>query len=463
SQPSSSVEFIARACGGELATASPAAIQVCRVCTDSRRVQAGDLFVALVGDRFDGHDFLEEARRKGASVLMVEKAKAPPSFAAPAIIRVDDTRLGLGRLGARYRREFEIPVVAVGGSNGKTTSKELVAAVLRRKMPTLSSEASFNNDIGVPLTLLNLERTHQAAVLEVGTNHPGELAPLVRMIQPRYGVITGLGREHMEFFADMAGVTEEEGWLAELLPAEGKLFVNQSGCGPFMDRLCRRSTAPVIKVGNGRETQWRASGVKLDEGGTSFRVEAPLEDFSGPYRINLLGRHQVVNALLAVAVGAELGLSPGEIRAGLESCSPLKMRLEPCLARGIRILNDAYNANADSVAAALETLHDLPCAGRRVAVLGDMAEQGHYSVEAHAEVGRRAAESRIDALIAVGNMAETIGEAARAAGLGQVFEFGEIGAAAGMLRDYLKAGDLVLLKASRAARLEGLAERLRKD
>ena len=212
------------------------------------------------------------------------------------VLVVDDARAALGRLAAAYRREFDLPVIAVGGSNGKTTAKELIASVLRQKLATLWSEASFNNDIGVPLTLLRLEKSHQAAVLEAGTNHPGELAPLVKMIQPKYGVITNIGREHLEFFGDVAGVAQEEGWLAELLPADGKLFVN--GDNEWTEQIVRRTRATVVRVGLGEKNDWRAKGIRLDKNGVTFRVEAPKAEFSGEYRINLLGRHQVTNALV---------------------------------------------------------------------------------------------------------------------------------------------------------------------
>ena len=218
-----SLQFISTACAGEQLSGLPET-RVHRVCTDSRQVKAGDLFFALRGGRFDGHDFLREAAEKGAGAVVVERGRVPANWIGCAMIAVEDTRKALGRLAADYRKEFVLPVVAVGGSNGKTTTKELVASVLKERLATLWSEASFNNDIGVPLTLLRLDKSYQAAVLETGTNHPGELAPLVKMIRPNYGVITSVGREHLEFFDDVAGVAQEEGWLAELLPAGRQAF-----------------------------------------------------------------------------------------------------------------------------------------------------------------------------------------------------------------------------------------------
>lgn len=453
-----SIKYVVEAVGGELLSGSPDALAG-RICTDSRLVQPGDLFFALAGERFDGHDFLADVMTRGVVGVVVERARAPRPTAGCAVIVVDHPRRALGRLAARYRQEFALPIVAVGGSNGKTTTKDLIAAVLREKFRTLGSEASFNNDIGVPVTLLQLEKSHQAAVLEVGTNHAGELAPLLRMIQPTFGVVTSIGREHLEFFGDVNGVAEEEGWLAELLPADGKLFVN--GDSPEIHQISRRTRAAVVRVGLAEGNDWRADHVRLDASGVTFRAVAPKPDFRSDYRINLLGRHQVVNALLALAVGTELGLTREQMQRALAGCTPPKMRLQVWESNGVRVLDDAYNANADSMLAALQTLHDLPCTGRRVAVLGDMAELGVQQTAAHIEVGQRAAELGVNRLFAVGKMASVTAAAARGRGLVQSIEFTDVLAAAAGVKAEVRAGDLVLLKASRATRLERVGDILR--
>ncbi|MBI3877640.1 MAG: UDP-N-acetylmuramoyl-tripeptide--D-alanyl-D-alanine ligase [Verrucomicrobia bacterium] len=449
-----SLKFFADACNGEILRGDADAV-VKRVSTDSRDIRPGDLFVALAGDKFDGHSFLADVANNGVSAVMVERAKVPPATVKCAVIAVENTRRALGEMAARYRQDFTLPVIAVGGSNGKTTTKELIAAVLREKFNALWSEASFNNDIGVPLTLLKLERSHGAAVFEAGTNHPGELAPLVRMIQPSFGVVTSLGREHLEFFGDMNGVAQEEGWLAELLPADGTLFVN--GDNPGMDAVTRRAKCRVVRAGFGLHNDWRANDARFDERGTTFDVATSRAEFSGEYRLALLGRHQVVNALLAMAVGAELGLTRDELRRALAGCTPPKMRLQVSELNGVRVLDDAYNANADSMLAALRTLGELPCSGRRIAVLGDMAELGEHSAAAHAEVGRSAAELGVQILFAVGRWANTMAGAAKSAGLGDVRVFSEVPAAAEAVKAEARAGDWVLLKASRATALERVA------
>lgn len=454
-----SLKFIRAATGASLLHGSAETL-VGRVCTDSRQVQPGDLFCALAGERFNGHDFLRESALKGAAAVLAECGKTIPDLGPCAVLSVpDNTRGALARLAARYRRDFSLPVVAVAGSNGKTTTKELIAAVLRQKLATLWSEGSFNNDVGVPLSLLRLEAFHQAAVLEAGTNHPGELAPLIGMIAPGLGVLTNIGREHLEFFGDLEGVAREEGWLAELLPKTGRLFLN--GDCAWVGRLAERTQAAVVRVGFTEANDWRARRVRLNSQGVRFQVEGPAPDFEGGYSIHLLGRHQVVNALFAIAIGHQLGLCRAEVERGLEECRAPKMRLESWNLNGVRVLDDAYNANADSMLAALRTLQDLPCKGRRVAVLGDMAELGGHSEAAHEEIGRCAAEMGVGQLFAIGRMAPVMARGARQAGLHRVLEFADVDSAGAAVRVFVRSGDVLLLKASRRVRLERIGQMLK--
>jgi UDP-N-acetylmuramoyl-tripeptide--D-alanyl-D-alanine ligase len=453
-----SLKFIAAACGGELSHGSQQTL-VYRICTDSRQAQEGDLFFALPGERFDGHDFLLEAIKKGVTAIVAERGRLPANFRGCPVIRVGSTRQALVKLAAAHRKEFALPAVAVCGSNGKTMTKELIASVLREKLATLWSEASFNNDIGVPLSLLKLGKSHQAMVMEAGTNHPGELAPLIKLIEPKFGVVTTIGREHLEFFGELSEVAQEEGWLAELLPADGILFVD--GDNEWTPKLIERTRAAVVRVGFSDANDWRVRGLRTDAKGTTFSVDTLKKEFAGEYRINLLGRHQVLNAVFALAIGVELGLERAEIERGLAACKPAKMRLELGEFNGVQVLDDAYNANADSTVAALQTMQSLPCKGRRVAVLGDMAELGSHSEAAHEEIGRRAAELGADQLFAVGKMAAVIGRGARAAGLTRIFEFADADAAGAALKSFSRAGDLVLLKASRAARFERISAWMR--
>jgi UDP-N-acetylmuramoyl-tripeptide--D-alanyl-D-alanine ligase len=458
------LKFVAQACDAEIKSGSLES-EIKNVCTDSRAAKPGDVFFAIKGEKFDGHDFIAEVAAKGVAAVVVEKSKVQSLKskvpAGVALVAADDVRVALGKFAAAYRKEFALPVIAVGGSNGKTTTKELLASVLRQKLATLWSEASFNNDIGVPMTLLRLDKTHQAAVLEVGTNHPGELAPLVKMIAPKLGIITSIGREHLEFFGDVAGVAKEEGMLAELLPADGVLFVN--GDCEWSEKIAKRTKAKVVRVGFGEKNDWRAKKVRLDKSGVTFQVEHAKKEFCGECRINLLGKHQVTNALLAMAVGAELGLSRDEIGDGLAACQPQKMRMQFWEVNGVRVLEDCYNANADSMRAALETLCGLPLQGRRVAILGDMAELGAQTEAAHIEIGKFAAELKIGQLFTVGKNSAATAKAARDAGLPRVIEFTDVEAAMKVMKNFLKPGDVVLLKASRSSRLERIAETLKAE
>jgi len=443
--------YVEQSCNGRLVEGERSA-SVRRVCTDSRLAKPGDLFVAIYGDRFDGHDYLSEALAQGAEAAVVSQARLGQAAPAGPRIEVEETREALGRLASRYRRDFELPVVAIGGSNGKTGTKEIVATVLGQRLETLSSEASFNNDIGVPLTLLRLREAHEAAVLEVGSNHPGELRPLLQLIRPRYGMLTSIGREHLEFFENLEGVIEEEGTLAETLPPDGCLFVNGDIDG--LDAIRGRCRATVVTVGEGDDCDWRITGIALDDEGTTFELISPKGDWSGVCRVNLLGRHNARNAALAMALAAELGLSREELDQGLQRCQPASMRMEMQTLGGIRIINDAYNSNPDSLLAALETLKTFPTGGKRIAVLGDMAELGEASESAHMEAGQLAARLGLNGLVAVGRWADTTLRAAEEAGLASVAAFDEAAVAGRALAAKLDHGDVVLVKGSRAARME---------
>lgn len=456
---SATLQSIAEAAGGILHPQGSGAVVVSGVCTDSRRLQAGELFLALRGERFDGHDFLKEPGLKAASAVVVSADRLGDVPAGLPAIGVTDTRAALGRIAAAHRRRFSLPVFCVAGSNGKTTTKELLASLLETSLPTLRSQASFNNDIGVPLSLLGLDAGHRAAVLEAGTNHPGELAPLVGLIAPRYGLIPQIGREHLEHFQNLEGVLQEEGALGEGLPEDGILFLN--GDCEAARPLATRTRARVIRVGFGPGNDWQSRIVESGWNSTRFVVTAPRAEWSGTFEIAVPGRHMVSNATLALAAAAELGIRPEAAREALARFSGAKQRLQWSEQRGIRWLDDTYNANADSTLASLQTLSELPCTGRRVAVLGDMAELGDHTSEAHREVGAAAHRLGIDLLVCIGRSAEHT--ARGAAGLGQILAFPDVEQAVPALRPILRPGDCVLAKASRSSRLERLFEALKTE
>ncbi len=451
------LQFIVKSCSGFLA---PETQECCiqRVWSDSRTVQAGDLFVALEGANFDSHDFLPEVLSRGATAALVDAGKSSKYPKGLVCVQVPNVRRAYGALAGAYRNRFSLPIIAVAGSNGKTSTKSLIAGVLGTERITLASEGSFNNDVGVPATLLQLDERHQAAVLEVGTNHPGELSPLLGMIRPKYGILTSIGREHLEFFKNIEAVACEEGAIAAVLPKDGVLFIN--GDIPFLSEISSRTQARIVKVGFGEGNDWRVTHLRQMHQGTAFSVESPEPEYDGEYQTNLIGRHQALNAALALGVGRELGLSRAAMRRGLAESSGAKMRLEIKQANGWTVLNDAYNANADSMIAALETLRDYPCLGRRIAVLGEMCELGDSSKTAHEEVGRFAAETSVDTLLTIGAPGLMISRAARASGLTNVLQVDEIDQVSAKIRPLLRAGDVILFKASRSARLERVVQAL---
>ena len=453
------LEFIAASCQGQLVTGERLAC-VSHVCTDSRLAKPGDLFVAIKGDRFDGHDYAGQALGQGAVAALVNRPLRGQAEVAPAI-HVDETRQALGQLAARYRQDFYTPVIAIGGSNGKTTTKDILATLLGQRFETLFSEASFNNDIGVPLTLLRLQETHRAAVVEVGSNHPGEIHSLLSIVRPTIGVLTSIGREHLEFFGDLNGVLREEGALAEALPEEGCLFVNGDieGLGAIIER-CRTR---VVTVGESEGCDWQLARVTPDGEGTEFEIISPKGDRNGIHRVNLLGRHNAQNAAIAMAVAAELGLSQEELNRGLQDCRPASMRMETQTLGGIRVINDAYNSNPDSLQAALETLKSFPVRGKIIAVLGDMAELGESSEPAHSEAGEQVAKLGLNGLIAVGQWGDVMVRAAQGAGLANVAAFEDAAHAGKALAMKLTPGDVVLVKGSRSAKLERVLGALREE
>lgn len=456
------LQYVAEACGGQLRHAAPSTT-VEGVTTDSRAVRPGEVFFALKGDRFDAHDFLPavHAAQAGAAVVARERAESAPAN-LPLVI-VQDPRQALGQLAQKYRRDFSPAMIAVAGSNGKTSTKELIATVLRQAMPVTASRASFNNDIGVPLTLLSLGTEHRAGVIEVGTNHPGELRPLLELVEPSIGVLTSIGREHLEFFLDLDGVTREEGTVAEVLPKSGTFVLN--GDCPHARTVASRTEARVVTIGRGAENQWRILGMEMHQNGTTFELSAPQREYSGIYRLGLLGFHQVINATCAVVVGSVLGVGRNLIEEGLRNCRGAKMRMELKQFGPLTVLDDTYNANADSMRAALRTLADYPAApgARRTAILGDMGELGPHTQAAHEEVGKFAGELDLSILIAIGKNATLTAATARRSGVGEVMEYSSVEEAQPNLAGQFRPGDVVLVKASRSSRLERVVELIEKN
>jgi UDP-N-acetylmuramoyl-tripeptide--D-alanyl-D-alanine ligase len=436
---------LARHAGGELA-AGRGSVLANAVSTDTRSIPAGSVFFALRGERFDANDFAPAAIAAGASIVVVERWDGDcPDHAA--VIKVADSLSALQRFAASYRRQRELPVVGITGSNGKTSTKDFTAAVLGRGYSVCATRGNLNNHIGVPLSVLSLEEHHGAGVFEMGMNHPGEIAPLCEIAKPNLGIITNIGTAHIEFMGSREAIAEEKGALARFLPEDGALFVT-AGCD-FHDYFKRRTKARVITVGNGRGAV-RAENLQQQDGRSTFTL---VIDGAASARVELpvTGRHMVNNALLAAAAGWFLGMAPEELAAGLSSTVLTSGRMRRFTSGGITIFDDTYNANPESMAAAIDTLAETPVrngSGRRYVVLGRMGELGHHAAEAHLKVGRLAADRGL-VVVTVGEGAEGIAE-----GAGSAEHFPDGSAAAAWLAGHAKPGDAVLFKASRSAAIE---------
>ena len=415
------------------------------VSTDTRKLPQGSAFFALRGENFNGDTFAAKALTDGATVAVVQQwqGEVPPGT---AVIAVADTLLALQRLAVWWRKQLDIPVVGITGSNGKTSTKDFTAAVLARKFNVSATKGNLNNHIGVPLTVLATTPEHTAAVWEMGMNHSGEIAPLCEIARPKYGIITNIGTAHIEFMGTRDAIADEKGMLARALPADGILFMPAT-CD-FRDYLRQRTKAHMVAVGNGRGLV-RAENLSFGTDGTSFTL---VIEGAEPAEVTLTvpGRHMVTNALLAAGVGWKLGISPAEIAAGLSNAVLTGGRLGHYDYQGITVIDDTYNANPESMAAAIETLADTPVSNgaRRFIFLGRMGELGPHAPAAHFRTGALAAERHLT-VIAVGDGSEGIAEGANNAP-----HFPDLDQAAKWLAREVKPGDVVLFKGSRTATVE---------
>jgi UDP-N-acetylmuramoyl-tripeptide--D-alanyl-D-alanine ligase len=431
------------------ATAAPI---ITAVCTDSRRIEPNSLFFALRGDKFDGHAFCGPVADKGAIAAVVDQAphNAPESL---QLIQVSDTRKALGKLGQFVRMQFTGRVVAVAGSNGKTGTKHLIDAALHDTLRGSISPKSFNNDIGVPVTIFAAKADDDYLVLEIGTNHHGEIAPLAAIAAPDIAVITNCSEEHLEGLTDLDGVRRENARMIDGLSPSGLLVVN--GDDPLLLDAVGHWRGMRVTFGFSESNDLWAGNVRCGLSGTQFTLNGGAEAF-----VPLLGRHTAANCLAAVAVGRAMGVCDEAILAGLSQASGPEMRLQLKTIGGITVVNDAYNANPASMRAALETLRSLRTNGRRVAVLGEMRELGLWAEQYHREIGRLAATCGLDGLVCVGACAGWIAEEAVAAGMPHqvVSHYTDAAAAGEAVSRWIREGDLILLKASRAVGLETITK-----
>lgn len=442
------------------------------VSTDSRTLKRDDLFIALRGDKFDGHNFIDHIAHEGAIAAIVDEewynSRKSKKLALPVLV-VKNTLDALGELANVYRKKFDLPILVIAGSNGKTTTKELIGHVLASTCGVLKTEANYNNQVGLPRMLFQLREGHEAAVLEIGTNHPGEIEWLCKVAEPTMALITNIGREHLEFFKDLKGVaTEEKACFDYVLEHGGFAFINADD--KFLKPAAKLFGDRCLTYGTGSEEE--GPGIyayKLGyakDGRLELRVGCEGKSFR--LRTHIIADYAPNLIAAAVAVGLHFKMRRAEIKAQLEIFRPHEKRLELVRTHdGITILNDAYNANPDSMEAAFRTLTEYPVAGRRFVVLGDMYELGETSQKEHRALGKKIAEFAFDRVFFTGKDMQLawksyIGAAGKTNGETETY-FANKEKLAETLGSMLQPGDAVLIKGSRGMKMEDVIDLLQRD
>ncbi len=425
------------------------------ISTDTRKLRDGALYVALKGETFDGHDFLEQAIDAGAAAVMVNEGQCSGDSSPFAVVGVEDTYVGLQLLAHNYRLKLGLTVIGITGSNGKTSTKDLIASVLAEDFSVCATVGNFNNHIGLPLTILSADDSHEFGVWEMGMSMPGEISQLARIAVPDIGVVTNIGMAHIESMKTREAIALEKGMLAEAIDEGGVVVLNAEDA--YTESIKERCRARVVTVGFGAG-DFRAVEVKQSERGMEFSIVANGERHR--VYVPASGRHMVTNALMAAAVGAHLGLSMEAIARGLSQANLTAGRMQHKTIAGVDYIDDSYNANPDSTIAAINTLAGKKCAGRRILVMGGMAELGDISIAEHRQIGRAAVDAGIDCILSVGELAEPIYNGAQSEMPGSAQHFENHQKCIDFLQQEVSTGDLVLIKGSRSSAMERIMEEL---
>jgi len=429
---------------------------------DSRVFKKGDVFFAMVGDHVNGHQFVEEIlRRKAAAVVANPKYLVARLLDNPALIEVDDTEAALLKLARHVRSKYKIPFIGVTGSTGKTTTKEILATLLSEKYQVLKSSGNLNTEIGLPLNLLRLNAHHHVAVLELGAHKKGDIRLLAELLTPRYGIVTNVGHSHLQYFKTKQNVADEKAELVKSLPPNGVAILNYDDAR--VRAMGKKTKAAVISFGIEEDAEVMASKIETYLFQTRFHLKLKEQEYE--ISIPLSGRHNVYNCLAAVAAASAVGLEAEHILLGLRKLKVIKQRGEILVRRGLTIINDTYNANPESMLAALEFLSQLDAKRRKFVVLGDMLELGEISEQAHIKIGELIAERGFEQVYTYGKLAALISEAALKNGMGQerCHHFSDKGALYARLEKDLQGSEIILLKASRGMALESIAARLQQN
>ena len=422
---------------------------------DSRTIHTGELFFAVKGERMDGHDFVPQALEKGAVAAVVRKDEMARYAVKTGLLAVPDTLVALQTLGAAVRRLWAKPLIGVTGSTGKTTTKDAIAHVLSSRFRVLKSEGNFNNHFGLPLMLLKLEPEHEAAVIEMGMSHRGEIAALAKIAQPEIGVVTNVAPVHLEFFKSVAEIARAKYELIESLPAGGTAILNADD--EYVSQFGRDFHGKVVRYGLHQTADVRAENIE-SRGAAGSVFDVVAGGCREPANLPLVGTHNIYNALAAVATGMERGLSPAQAVGALATLVPSDKRGAVVQVGNITIINDCYNSNPTALDAMVDTLAGMP-AKRRIAVAGEMLELGPSGEDMHRRSGRHMAEKGIDVLVGVRGLAQSMVEAAGEAGIRAEFVATPEEAGEWLVRE-TRDGDVVLLKASRGVKLERALERV---
>jgi len=424
-----------------------------KVSINSRTTKKGDIFIAIKGKKFDGHDFVRDAFTKGAKAAIVSReTKALPKF-KNCTVMVRDTVEALGEMAKVHRRRFKIPVIGITGSSGKTTVKDMVAYVLSARFKVLKNKTSQNNLIGLPLTLLNLNRSHEICVVEMGMNHRGEIGRLSEIAGPEVGIITNVGFAHTEFLRTLGNVCRAKTELLEKLTSPGTAVLNKDDAhlGKIRRFPCRK-----LYFGIDKRCAYQATRLRYEKNKWSFHIQNHTK-----FELSLLGRHNIYNALAAICCARHFGISLATAAKRIKLFrQPSLMRLENKKIGGIEILNDSYNSNPLSMESALDTLSAYTTEGRKIAVVGDMLELGIREKFLHKSMGKKIADSPVDYVITLGRLSKYIGQGAAEKGMANHYHAKSHERAARHLKSIIKRGDVVLVKGSREMQMEKVIERL---
>lgn len=431
------------------------------ISIDSRKIENGECFIALSGAHFDGRRFIGEAFAKGASVIVTSENVDEPT--ERLYIIVPDPVKALGDIASFWRDKFQVPCVAITGSNGKSTTKQMVAAAVGSLGPVLKTEGNYNNLIGLPLTVLRWKNEHKVAVLEMGMNAPGEIARLTQIAKPHVGIITNVSSAHLEFLENIENVAKAKGELFDNMRDDGIIVVNLED--PWVKKLSKSYKGNIYTFGMQNNADVRFGRME-SKGLESIDMTIYVEGVEHRVHLSVPGAHNVMNAMAAIAVARSLSIPAEKAIQGIENFEPMSMRMERVqLSKGIQLVNDSYNANPLSVKEALRTVSGAKKAGRFVAVLGDMLELGNNAAGCHRDVGISAAQYNVDQIFAFGEHASDLAEGAHEAGMnsGRILTYSNMDKLKKDVLDYVKTGDIVLVKGSRGVQMERVVEYLKDE